>query len=400
MTQKLQIALVCVAFVGLSLWTSWPKGEPSWGGKTVSEWLVELAPKEPKLSYDQPEAEWLRQFKDQDRRRKDAQNAIRNIGEPAIPYVLALLDDSPKQLGPLDQLAERLGRKSVEPPTKSVRLSRAANALEALGEKGQPALPTLKRMLNDTNTVRDATTCLASIGVLGVPALTGCLTSSNEQQRLLGLVYLGAMGTNAAAALPVVQAAVQDASPKVASRAVFTYAQIEPDKLKLIAMLLHWTQTNTVNPITLMNAMGAVGVWHRPHGAEVQPLIAELLRFADDSDDKTKAYALSKLAKFGESAAPAKVRALAAIQSDVREVRSAGCQLLAALRLEPETTVPLLIKLAQNDPDEIVRSAALHAAAAFGEAGLPFCGPLRLRVEQAILERSEEDRLWDRITPK
>ncbi len=400
MKQKLQIALACIALVGLSLWASWPKREPSWGGKNVSEWLVELAPVESKLSADQPEAEWVRQLKEQDRRRKDAQNAIRNIGEPAIAYVMALLDDSPKKPGPLDQLAERFGRKPVKPTEKDVRLNRAANALETLGEKVQPALPTLKRMLDDTNTTRTAATCLASIGALGVPALAGCLTRSNEQQRLLGLIYLGTVGTNAAAALPVVLAAVQDASPKVARRAVFTYVQIEPDKLKLIPMLLHWTQTNAVDPITLMNAMGAVGVGHRPHGVEVQPLISELLRFADDPENKIKARAFSTLAKFEKWAAPARSKAVAATRSEAKDVRASACQLLAAIRLEPETTVPLLVRLAQDELDENVRSAALHAAAAFGTDGLTFCGPLKAEVERAFEERAKQDRLWNRAVPK
>ncbi len=91
---------------------------------------------------------------------------------------------------------------------------------------------------------------------------------------------------------------------------------------------------------------------------------------------------------------------MTALQSNDTGVRISACHALGAFRQEPESSISLLIKLAQDDMDEYVRSAALHAAAAFGAAGLPFCGAMRAEVEKAIQERAEEDRLWGRATAK
>jgi HEAT repeat protein len=132
----------------------------------------------------------------------------------------------------------------------------------------------------------------------------------------------------------------------------------------------------------------------------VQPLLVELERFAKEPDDKLQASALSALGSFGELAADARPLVLTALQSNDTGVRISACHALGAFRQEPEASIPLLVELARTDPDEFVRSSAIRAAAMFGEVGLPFCGPLRAQVEQAIQEREQHERLWQRPNPK
>lgn len=389
MKQKFQIILACVAFIGLSLWASWPKGEPSWGGKTVSEWLVEFFPdgRHPRNGDDYEALE--KELDGLARRRQSAEEAMRNLGEAAVPTVLASLTGPRLTLNWLKPVAEKLEWKLPETPSKKLRVARAKLALEALGDNARAAVPKLKRMLDDEAIFYTAAMCLSKMGVLGVPALAGCLNRPDEDHRLTGLFHLGTVGTNALAASPTVLAALNDPNPMVAGEAPFTYVRIEPDKGRLLATLQHWIQTDAVSPFPLMKAIEGVAIYHRPHGMEIHPLIVELLRLVDNTDDKIKVRALDVLAKFGESAAPAKPAALMAMQSEAKTVRQSGCRLLAALGLEPETSVPLLIKLARDDPDEHVRFAALYAVVDYGRAALPFCDEFTAQVEKAIKENEE-----------
>lgn len=255
-------------------------------------------------------------------------------------------------------------------------------------------------MLQDTNKVGDAAHYLASIGPAGVPLLFAGLTSTNEVVREACFRNIGRVGTNASVAVPTVLAAVNDANPIVSRAASFIYPGMEPDKEKLIATLIQWARSGTTQAHRALTGAKTVGYFRKPHGAEVQPLLAELLRLAKDADDKIQDSAISALSSFGELATNARPLIVTALQSNHARVRTSACGALGALRQQPEASIPLLVELSQNDPDEFVRTTALHAAAAFGEAGLPFCGPMRAEVEKAIKQRAEEDRLWNRVAPK
>lgn len=401
MKQKVQIALVCVAFMGLSLWASWPKREPTWDGKTVSEWVVELAPVKRKArSSASSRLEMVRAFTEQRQQEERGQAAIHALGERAVPYVLAVLERPPARAPWLETAAQKLGWKLPEPPSREIRIRRAALAFAALGNNAGAALPKLGQMLHDTNTMSDAALCLGNIGSSGVPLLLSGLNSSNESLREVCIAHIGLRGTNASAAVPAVLAAVADPNPKVALAAAFIYPGMELDKHKLVATLLQWSQSNAVSVQSLIFAMNVVGSYRRPHGPEVEPLISELIRLAVHPDEKIQAEAFSALASFGELAAPAKAKALAALQSSSSSVRMSACQLLGSLRNEPEVLVPLLVKLAQDDAHENVRYAALHAAAAFGEAALPFCGPMSEQVDKTVREQAEEAKLLKSVAPR
>ncbi len=400
MNQRLKLVLCCVVVVGLALWVSWPKPVPSWGGKTVNEWLVELKPDEwdaHRLILTETN---VRQLEARDRRRKTAQEAIRNIGKSAVPYVLVMMKEEPKRPRWLEQIAKPLGWKLPGLPSREVLINRAALAIEALGEDARPAIPALKLMLSDTNTMGAAAYCLGMAGSFGVPALVSGLSSPNNDTRIACLTRIGFCGTNATAAMPAVLGTISDPNPLVSGRAVFAFARIEPDKQQLIETLLSWSRTNGAGIHPIMNGMQFVGTERRPHGPEVQPLITELLRLADHSDERIQAHALHSLAKFGNSAAQAQAKAVAATESTSVSVRRSACLLLGELRADPEITVPLLVHLADSDADAFVRNAAVHAATCFGEAGLPFCGPLRATVEGEIHRVAEQKRMWNRVSPK
>lgn len=400
MKQKLQVTLLCLVFVGLSLWSSWPKGEPSWDGKTVSEWLVELAPDDGDRITALPTQEFFKAQAALNERRKRAQRAIRQLGTKALPFTLSLLDDPPPQPTWLVWTAGKVNLNLPKPPSPALRMARAGYAFEALGTDARPVLPTLAALLQDTNKVWDAADCLASIGKAGVPLLLGGLTNTHELVREACFRNIGRVGTNASAAVPTVLAAVNDANPKVARAAAFSYPGMEPDKEKVISVLVLWARSGTPLMHWALTGAKTVGIFRKPHGAEIEPLLRELLRLAKEPDHKIQASAFSALGTFGELAANARPQAVAALQSGDTGVRLSACHALSAFRQQPESSIPLLIELAHNDPDEIVRSAAVEGAAGFGEAGLAFCGPLRTQVEQAIHEREEIERLRHKTKPK
>ena len=210
----------------------------------------------------------------------------RQLGSESFPFILRLLDEPPPKAKWLTWTAEKVNWKFSQPPSPGLRIARAGYAFEALGADAQSVLPTLAALLQDTNKVWVAADCLASIGKAGVPLLLGGLTSTNEQVREACFRNIGRVGTHASAAVPAVLAAVEDANPKVARAAACIYPGMEPDKDKVIATLVQWARSGTTLTHWALTGAKTVGIFRKPHGAEIQPLLPELLRLAKEPDDK------------------------------------------------------------------------------------------------------------------
>ena len=160
------IAVVAGGVVAIILAVAfWPRErEPEYGGKKLSEWLMQYRELSDHRHSDDPE---LRQ----------ASDAVRHFGTNALPFLLAWLHQERSSWDVrLTVAVEKLplqiqNRILPHIGTSRTRCEIAVIGFEILGSKASPAVPELKRLAADTNaneTARRAWLCLSLIGVHGV----------------------------------------------------------------------------------------------------------------------------------------------------------------------------------------------------------------------------------------
>jgi hypothetical protein len=155
--------LVVPSFGGALLLGSGPH-QPTYEGKELSTWLDELAA----LDYTK---QW-------DPQTKPAQ-AVRAIGTNAIPWLLSELQAHGYRIEwQLNQLLAKQALITFRFPDVNTRLRRATLGFKALGELGQPAIPDLLKLVESNPGFVPA--ALAAIGPPAVPALRQCLTNTRS----------------------------------------------------------------------------------------------------------------------------------------------------------------------------------------------------------------------------
>lgn len=143
------------------------KGNPSYRGRALSEWIDQLG--NPKL---------------QGASRQEAVLAVQSIGTNALPLLIAQI-----KLGSAIDGQRRMG---------------IVAAFEILGRSGEVALPDLTDIAghSDERAADTALWALSRMGNPGVQAMTNALANSNDPRRLKIVQMLHSMGTNAYAAVP------------------------------------------------------------------------------------------------------------------------------------------------------------------------------------------------------
>ena len=155
--------------------------EPSYQGRTLLDWLSEVA-------YHAPSE-----------KRERAGEAIRQMGTNVIPYLLTDLGDgNPQQL--------KYARADVR--SADERMSQATWAFDALGPLGKPAIPQLVKLLNVSPGY--APSALAGIGRDALPEILTALTNEvfwvrdNTASALADAIYRGKIsGQDALPAWPI-----------------------------------------------------------------------------------------------------------------------------------------------------------------------------------------------------
>jgi hypothetical protein len=151
---------------------SFSPSEPAYGGKRLSVWLDELAA-----------SDWSRPS---DPRREQSMQAVRAIGTNAIPWLL----NEYRRSGSvwqwrLNQLINKQQLIKYRFPDINHRLTRATLGFQALGEIGEPAIPDLLALVEATPGYIPG--ALAGIGRPAVPALQQCLTNTTLSTNSLGI---------------------------------------------------------------------------------------------------------------------------------------------------------------------------------------------------------------------
>lgn len=186
--------------------------EPVHKGKTWSQWLEEV-------DYGKPDAV-----------RKEARNAIREIGTKLLPRLAADLQPNGSPLKwRVISLIQRQTLVNLRFTTLDQRSRRAYWAIHALGQSAKPIAPELLRLFEVNPGY--AVGAYAAIGPEAIPALTQALTHTNDWVRW-----------NAASALrdfepeetrdtvPLLAAGLSDASPNIRKKFGDVLRHLHPDE--------------------------------------------------------------------------------------------------------------------------------------------------------------------------
>lgn len=227
-------------------------GEPSYQGKRLSEWLVDV-------DYGQP-----------DFKRTKAANAIRKMGAKTIPFLLADLGD--------DRFKNYVTKQNKG--TDDRRNSQATWGFDALGSTGKPAIPELEKiMAQNPGYVLSA---LGGIGRDALPELLAALTNESFWVR-----------DNAAAALANAIDSHKITSDEASAAFPIAIAN------------LSYTSTNEVfQGNTRSRAAGLIGALRLQPDVSVPALMQEL-NYTNDSIVMESVYALGYFERQATPAVPA-----------------------------------------------------------------------------------------------
>jgi len=246
----------------------------------------------------------------------------------------------------------------------------AAYALETMGPRAAPAVPSLIGALDGTRD-SEAQALVGTLGAIGeqaVPALAEALRSGSLSVRKGALNALSEMEPGApAGALPALIEALDDDDPAVRARAAGVLSSAGPGAQEAAGALLRCLE----DPEWLVRwtAAGALGDVGRHHPGTL-PALINLLQ---DPHERPRGVAALAIGKFRADARTA-VPALVAATEEGRIKGSTAASALAAIGPAAEEAVPLLVamlwgKTAAGRPLEPAAGAGGTAARALGRIG-------------------------------
>ncbi len=273
--------------------------QPSYQGKSLSEWVILLDTEEPPTS-------------------TAAAEAVRKMGTNALPCLLTWIRTPvpPWTLG----LASKAYERAILLPSwltaVCFRPICAGHALVELGPATNSAVPELTRLANDqsdSTRARIATEALDQLGKTSFPALLVALTNRSEDIRARAVVRMGYQGSNARPVIPLLlQYAGEPATDRVAMEALGRLA-LEPNLVvPALSNRLHHTQ----NRVRVEAAYALGGFGNEP--ALVVPALAVSL---SDSELMVRRIAAKELAGFADGALIAAPALVAALKDSDPEVR-------------------------------------------------------------------------------
>ena len=210
------------------------KREPEHGGKKLSEWLM-LYGRSLTIFTDGVEAA--------DKMRKEASDAVQDIGTNALPFLLEWTDYEPA--------GWKRALWTNNPPAAAQRHGYLRSAylwmlkspaddrnwfgrfgFEILGPRARPALPEIQRRMADWRTPWRAARAMDAYteitGPDAVPALVSALMSTNVNCRQYAAFCLATLGTNGALAAPSLRNVLNDSDPVVRRFAAVALQKVMP----------------------------------------------------------------------------------------------------------------------------------------------------------------------------
>ena len=224
MTRSRRILLFAIAALLLAAigWHLYATREPSYQGKTLTEWLEQLYVAALGSGGEE----------------KQPTEAIRAIGKAGLPTLLRLTQS---QTSPFKEKLEAWAKKQtlVKVHFRSASRSYILGyvGFQTLGSEGRDAVPALAAMLQDMNVTWPAAQCLGAIGQEGIPILRSGLRSQNEWMRACCLGGLSSSGTNGWAALPEVLQCLKETNQAMRINAAVCLGRFQHDPATVLPAL-------------------------------------------------------------------------------------------------------------------------------------------------------------------
>jgi hypothetical protein len=275
------IVVACLVAVVVAFLVRPGEREPEYQGKKLSAWL-EIRNRET----GQTPSEYER-----------ANEAIRQIGTNALPYLLRWIRDDPnprrtRLMVVVERwLPARLRRiYGVGHDLAERRRVWAIQCFFGLGESATSAIPDLVQLMNDTNSPSvsaAAMHALACVGKPSLPHLLAVLSDSNRVDRAEAANWIANFadhyGTNGIVAVPVLVKCLQGNDTRVAGESAGALSRLYLDpEVVLPALVSGLASTNPVTRLCCVSALEAMGD-RRGRGA-----VAALLNMRDDPDREVR----------------------------------------------------------------------------------------------------------------
>jgi HEAT repeat protein len=294
------------------------------------------------------------------------------IGEPAIPALMAALQDKNLQVRrSAAEALKQIGRPAIPALAKALKnsdakmRSNAAYVLGGIGAEAKTALPQLVPLLKDSdaNVRSDAASALGGIGAeakTALPQLVPLLKDSDAKVRRKAAYALGGIGAEAKTAQPQLVPLLKDSDAKVRRSAAYALGSIGAEAKTALPQLVPLLKDSDAKVRT--NAASALGSM----GAEAKTALPQLVPLLKDSDAKVRSYAAYALGSIGAEAKTALPQLVPLLKESDANVRAHAASALGRIGAEPKTGVPQLVRLLK-DSDANVRG---HAAYALGSMGV------------------------------
>ncbi|MGO9110511.1 MAG: sister chromatid cohesion protein PDS5 [Thermoguttaceae bacterium] len=415
---KLFSALSALAFVGVCFGAE-PKPtardkEPTYEGKTLSQWIGLTKDKNEKVRAHAAEAlgysfaakavipSLTELLKDKQWNvRYSACRALQYLGpnaEATVSVVMKLLGDKDQRVreaavsalgnvGPAAKAAIPAITNLLGDKDELIRAD-AAFALGRIGPDAKTAIPALAKLVEEDNdTVRSsAGFALGAIGPTAIPTLSELLKDKDKKTRGCAAEALGAIGPEAKTAIPTIMEMLKDGDEGLREAAAYGLGEFGPEAKAAVPTLtrLLGDKSSSVR-LRAADALGNIA----PEAVAI-PTFTELFR---DKDERVREAAASAVAKIG----PTAILPLVGLLNDKsKDVRTTAARSLGYIRSDAQTTIPALTGLLK-DKDERVREAAASSLGNFGpdaKAASPVLAELlkdkdegvRYAAEEALLE--------------
>lgn len=326
--------------------------------------------------------------------RQSASEALARFGAQGVPALIdALKSDSPALQREAARALGRIGSdaKDAVPQLKTVFLTAgnaSAEAAEALGHIGKPAIPALVECVTSpaAEVRKKAVQVLGTLGADAVPSLVDALADKNADVRQAAAAALAPLRIGDKMVVLALAHGVHDSDQAVRRQCLTALQNLGPAARlaapKLVAALKDSDGPNRLQIILVLQNLGEAE-------REVLPVAAGLLK---DADPQIRQSAVNLLARQGSPALPHLIAALkdnsplvrfaavAAIQrvpGDIKDAQPALTQLLkdgavfqrrsvvVLMGRVGAPAVPSLIELLKDDQN-VIRSAAIDALRTIG----------------------------------
>ncbi len=290
---------------------------------------------------------------------------LRSANAQLIPALVALLRDPNPALS--ERAATVVGRLGSSASGAVPALLEAARKrtpappgyLDALAQIGPAAVPEILRAIEKENPealTREhwSVKCLQSIGGEGLAPLAQALKNSSVSIRLVAARALGELGPVAVPVIGELQAAANDADPRV--RATILGALVNTRTQTLAAASRVESSLKDESPVVRVAAAQLV-----PHLAEnARPLAPALLATLGDSDPAVRAAVVEALSAVGPAAEPALDGLLKMLPTADAETRARVLTVFAGIGPQARAALPE-VRNRLKDGDAPVRAAAVTA---------------------------------------